>query len=58
MPSLTPLASLYAPIAARGRHGRVVCGRSSSSTGWRNGFAGDQPAGRDDAMTDEFDTSL
>jgi len=56
MPSLTPLASLYAPIPISGALVALFAVEQLVN-GWRNGFAGAE-AGADDPVTAESDTSL
>jgi TRAP-type C4-dicarboxylate transport system permease small subunit len=56
MPSLTPLASLYAPIPISGALVALFA-IEQLINGWRNGFAGPE-TGADDSMLAESDISL
>lgn len=52
MPSMTPLASLYAPIPASGAL-VVLFMVEQLVNGWRNGFAGDETATPEEALETE-----
>jgi TRAP-type C4-dicarboxylate transport system permease small subunit len=55
MPSLTPLASLYAPIPAAGIFVALFA-IEQLVNGWRRGFAGGDEAGADDVPLDKLDS--
>jgi TRAP-type C4-dicarboxylate transport system permease small subunit len=57
MPSLTPLASLYAPIPAAGVLVALFAVEQLVN-GWRRGFAGDDPANAQDLPSDKLDAGL
>jgi TRAP-type C4-dicarboxylate transport system permease small subunit len=57
MPSLTPLASLYAPIPAAGAF-VVLFAVEQLANGWRHGFAGDDTARGSEPAAEEFDLGL
>jgi TRAP-type C4-dicarboxylate transport system permease small subunit len=56
MPSLTPLASLYAPIPVAGAF-VVLFAIEQLVNGWRNGFASAED-GKSASMLGEYDTSI
>ena len=57
MPSLTPLASLYAPIPAAGALVALFA-IEQLVNGWRNGFAGDDERHGDEPAAEELDIGL
>jgi len=57
MPSLTPLASLYAPIPVAGAFVALFAVEQLVN-GWRHGFAGDERGGGDEVPAQELDTGL
>ena len=57
MPSLTPLASLYAPIPLSGVLVALFAVEQLVN-GWRNGFAGDDAEAGDEPAAEELDLGL
>jgi TRAP-type C4-dicarboxylate transport system permease small subunit len=57
MPSLTPLASLYAPIPLAGALVALFAVEQLVN-GWRNGFAGDGETRGEEPAAEEFDVGL
>jgi TRAP-type C4-dicarboxylate transport system permease small subunit len=57
MPSLTPLASLYAPIPLSGVFVALFAVEQLIN-GWRHGFAGDEARHGDEPAAEELDLGL
>jgi TRAP-type C4-dicarboxylate transport system permease small subunit len=57
MPSLTPLASLYAPIPAAGALVALFA-IEQLINGWRHGFAGDEERHGDEPAAEEIDVGI